>query len=805
MKAIAAAVIVLACAVPCAAQQVTPYLDCVEFLPGYQLRAHFGYASTYASEVTIDIGPQNFFSPGALSLGQPTVFLPGEHHDVFTTSWTVSGSSTQETWFLAGATAVGRLTSTQLCGVRSTGDWDSTAKYEIGDLVRDIQAFWVFYGDARLCGAGLVPASHQNCWYPYIPVPPALAPIADQTTPEDTPLPTIPFTVTDGDGTWPVKVIAESSNPVLIPVDHITIGGWADNRTIAITPAANRSGSATITLHATDGLTEAHAQFVVTVGAVNDPPTISSVSNVTIDENTSTPALAFTVADPDNDASSLTVTATSSNPAVLPVNRIVIGGSGATRTVTLTPLPDAFGTSTIKLTVSDGTLSASGSFTLTVRPVDHPGPQPTPTADYLAEGATGTFFDTDILIANPQDTAVPATVTFLKETGTPVSLDLTIAPLSRTTINVDSIPGMESTAFSTVVTSKNGLPLIVERTMWWDHSRYGSHTEKATTSASTTWFFAEGSQGFFSTYFLLVNPQTTANTAHVTYLREGEPVLVRDYALTPQSRVTIDAGADPELVNRSFGAEMHFDQPGGAERAMYFGPNFAGGTASAGVTAPSTDWFLAEGATGSFFNTFLLLANPGANDATATLTYLPSTGVPVVRTHAVPARRRVTINIADESSALADAAVATKVSADAPILVERSQYWPQPTWEEGHNSFGETTLGTHWGLAEGRVGGANACQTFILLANPGTDAATVTVKFLRTTGTPITKTFTVKPTSRYTVAITGPGSDVPELANESFGAEIESTQPIMVERAMYSNANGIVWAAGTNATATRLP
>ena len=34
---------------------------------------------------------------------------------------------------------------------------------------------------------------------------------------------------------------------------------------------------------------------------------------------------------------------------------------------------------------------------------------------------------------------------------------------------------------------------------------------------------------------------------------------------------------------------------------------------------------------------------------------------------------------------------------------------------------------------------------------------------------------------------------------------IEATQPIVVERSMYNNANGTVWAAGTNATATPLP
>ena len=68
------------------------------------------------------------------------------------------------------------------------------------------------------------------------------------------------------------------------------------------------------------------------------------------------------------------------------------------------------------------------------------------------------------------------------------------------------------------------------------------------------------------------------------------------------------------------------------------------------------------------------------------------------------------------------------------------------------------------------------------------------------------KTFNVPPTSRFNVAVVpGAGSMVPELADESFGARIESTLPIVVERSLYTNANGVTWAAGTNATATRLP
>ena len=45
---------------------------------------------------------------------------------------------------------------------------------------------------------------------------------------------------------------------------------------------------------------------------------------------------------------------TSSNPTLVPNANIVFGGSGANRTVTLTPAPDQTGNSTITLNVSDG-------------------------------------------------------------------------------------------------------------------------------------------------------------------------------------------------------------------------------------------------------------------------------------------------------------------------------------------------------------------------------------------------------------------------------------------------------------------
>ncbi len=424
---------------------------------------------------------------------------------------------------------------------------------------------------------------------------------------------------------------------------------------------------------------------------------------------------------------------------------------------------------------------------------------------YLAEGATGAFFDLDLLLVNPNEDPVPITITFLREGGTPITRTEVLPILSRRTLRVDEIAGLSDTSVSTVVRSDNGLPLVVERTMRWDASGYGAHTEKASEGQSLTWYFAEGSQGFFQTYLLLANPHPFPITANVEYLREGNTSIVRPYTIEAERRLTVDAGADPELVNQSFGMVVTFSHPAAAERAMYFGgpPLFRAGHESAGVTAPSLTWFLAEGATGPFFETFVLLANPNTDDASVEVTFLPSAAPPVTRTVTVPKRGRHTINIEPVDPSLANEAVATRINSTLPIVVERAQHWPDPapSWHEAHNSFGVTSPAKRWGLAEGRSGGPFNYQTYILLANPGLADAEVTIWYLPEGGTMSSRTYSVAANRRVTVQASGE----PGLANLNFGALVTSTQPIAIERAMYSDAGGQTWSAGTNATGTRLP
>ncbi|MCU0794918.1 MAG: autotransporter-associated beta strand repeat-containing protein [Akkermansiaceae bacterium] len=98
----------------------------------------------------------------------------------------------------------------------------------------------------------------------------------------------------------------------------------------------------------------------------NNAPVLSPIADASIPVNGATGPLAFTVSDPETAAASLSLTATSSNPTLVPANGISFGGSGQNRTISLTPVSNALGTSTITVNASDGTLTASTTFQLTV-------------------------------------------------------------------------------------------------------------------------------------------------------------------------------------------------------------------------------------------------------------------------------------------------------------------------------------------------------------------------------------------------------------------------------------------------------
>lgn len=199
-------------------------------------------------------------------------------------------------------------------------------------------------------------------------VAPQISTIPAVTLPNSTRSSALPFTVSDLEtAAGSLTVTAASSSTAVVPASGLALGGSGANRTITVTPAAGVSGNSTITLRVSDGVASATSSFVVTVLAVaNTAPTISAIPGKTIDQDTSTGPIPFTVGDGQTPAGSLSVAVNSSNPGLLPLGNIILGGSGANRTVTLTPAAGQTGSVNVTLTVSDGQATAATTFALTV-------------------------------------------------------------------------------------------------------------------------------------------------------------------------------------------------------------------------------------------------------------------------------------------------------------------------------------------------------------------------------------------------------------------------------------------------------
>ncbi len=360
-------------------------------------------------------------------------------------------------------------------------------------------------------------------------------------------------------------------------------------------------------------------------------------------------------------------------------------------------------------------------------------------ARYLAEGATGTFFDTRFAIANPNPTPATVAIRLALDGGGLERRSIWIEPGRQVTID-SRAQGLGTASFSAVLESD--LPVVVDRLMSWGDAQgipYGSHAETSSAAPGPSWFLAEGSTVLgFQLFYLLQNPQETPTTATVRYLLPFGPPLIRTYHLPARSRTTIYVNTVPGLESTDVSAEITATQPIAVERAMYRSSGdeiFSLGHAAAAVTAPSANWFFGEGATGTFFDTYLLLANPSAQPASVQVDYLRDAGGAVSRTYTVPANSRFSVFV-DSEPGMDGTAFGTRVTSSVPIVAERAMYWAGGFFDyyEGHVSAGATQTGSHWVLAAGEQAGPYAAQTYVLVTNTGAAPVTVRISSLPETG-----------------------------------------------------------------------
>lgn len=201
---------------------------------------------------------------------------------------------------------------------------------------------------------------------------PVVSNISNQTTNEDTVLP-VNFTITDADSTLDCvsSMSASSSNVVLLPVSNIVFSGTVPNCVATLTPVLNQNGTSNLVFTVSDGVTSATSSFAYTANPVNDPPTMSSISAQTTNEDTPL-VVNFTIADVDSVLDCVTsMTASTANSSIIAVGGIVFSGTAPNCSATISPSLNQNGVLNLTFRVSDSEpLHMDQTFSVTVNPVN---------------------------------------------------------------------------------------------------------------------------------------------------------------------------------------------------------------------------------------------------------------------------------------------------------------------------------------------------------------------------------------------------------------------------------------------------
>jgi uncharacterized repeat protein (TIGR01451 family) len=199
---------------------------------------------------------------------------------------------------------------------------------------------------------------------------PTISDLGAQEINEDMASPALGLTIGDAEtAASALRLSAESSDPVLIPLENILFGGSDSNRTVTITPATNAFGSALISISVSDldGAMRSDS-FVVTVRSVNDAPTLDPITDLLLPRDAPPQNIALTGISfgPPNEDQQVTVSAASDNPDVIPDPGVTYTSPAAAGSLLLRPNVRTNGTAVIVVTVSDGALFTSRSFTVAV-------------------------------------------------------------------------------------------------------------------------------------------------------------------------------------------------------------------------------------------------------------------------------------------------------------------------------------------------------------------------------------------------------------------------------------------------------
>ncbi len=396
---------------------------------------------------------------------------------------------------------------------------------------------------------------------------------------------------------------------------------------------------------------------------------------------------------------------------------------------------------------------------------------------------SGALGEASVVVANAGGRRLTGTVTVYPNTGEPRRAPISVGPSSRAAVR---LADLATSPFASALVELDGGEAVAEIATT---GTMGDSVASCASSASSSWFFAEGvTTRDAGEVLLALNPFPDDAVVDVVFSTEEGTVspqaltglLVRGQALTAinvgdfvQRRESVSARVVARAGRLVVSRVQTFDGSAGRK----------GVSVGLGAAAPGPIWYFPEGLVADGLNERYLVYNPGTTEAQVELSLALDSGEAEPLRLTIPRESRLAVNASEESRIPKNVPHSVTVrSVEGPdVVVERAVDGAAPSARTGVSiALGARLPALRWATAAGAADDNN--DQWVVVQNPGTQPARVTLNLLADGSATPVGSFTsieVLPGQRRALHVND------ALKRPAVSLLLTSTREVIVERAVY--------------------
>ncbi|MHB0875363.1 MAG: hypothetical protein ACYC5O_04885 [Anaerolineae bacterium] len=343
---------------------------------------------------------------------------------------------------------------------------------------------------------------------------------------------------------------------------------------------------------------------------------------------------------------------------------------------------------------------------------------------YFAQGLAQSdpTYHTWLLLANPSSGEVTAIIHYYGAAGEIGNASVAVPAHGRTAVHAnDNVSG----SFATSVSASG--PIVAEQSVFFANDGY---TVQGVATPSTIWYLPEGTTNpGYDTKLYIYNPGSSATTATLTFYNEAgqSQTVSKNVPALSQLPVTLTSEC---TLSGGVGTVVSAAMPVVVQRVTFFAgaDSGKGGHASTGVSLLSGSWYFPLGWSGTLYDTWLMLLNPGGSPVTVQARFQAGTTTKTA-TYTLAPHSRTTVWVDHPNVDMAPATnFGMVLSGDGAFAAESAVY--DSTYKTGDTTMGAPGAANTWYFAEGST--ATPYTMRLALYNPGATGALVNAAFLPT-------------------------------------------------------------------------